>query len=116
MNPTSLLAAFLAITSHWRACFPQTRSWKRGVRQSLGLLVCLGRRCLSRVIWTNGGQHRSWSAEYFLYSRCPWDPQQLFQPILRQALAYCPGRFVSMAVDDTRLALTRIQLHSSLQW
>jgi hypothetical protein len=56
--------------------------------------VCLGRRCLSRIIWTNGGQQRSWSAEYFLHSRRQWDPQQLFQPILKRALAFCPSRLV----------------------
>ena len=57
------------------------------MRQALGSLVCLGRRCLTRIIWTNGGQHSSWSAEYFLHSRCKWEPQQLFRPILKSALA-----------------------------
>lgn len=102
----TLLAAYLAIVSQWRTCFPQQRTWKRAVRQSLGSLVCLGRRCLSRIIWTNGGQQRSWSAEYFLYSRCQWDPQRLFLTILQQALAYCPGRYLGMAIDDTRLPKT----------
>jgi len=105
MTPT-LLSAFLAITQSWRPLFPQKRTWQRAVRQSLGSLVCLGRRCLSRIIWTNGGQHRSWAAEYFLFSRCSWDPQQLFRPLLRQALTYCPGRYLGMAVDDTRLHKT----------
>jgi hypothetical protein len=76
------------------------------VRQALGSLICLGRRCLSRIIWTNGGQHRSWSAEYFLHSRCSWEPQQLFQPILKRALAYCPQRLVGVAIDDTKLRKT----------
>jgi DDE superfamily endonuclease len=76
------------------------------VRQALGSLVCLGRRCLTRIIWTNGGQNRSWGAEYFLHSRCQWEPQQLFQPILQRALAYCPGRLVGVAIDDTRLRKT----------
>jgi hypothetical protein len=66
----------------------------------------LGRRCLSRIIWTNGGQHRSWSAEYFLHARCEWQPQELFRPILKRALAYCPGRLVGVAIDDTRLPKT----------
>ncbi len=101
-----LLSAFLGIVAQWRPLFPQKRSWQRAVRQSLGSLVCLGRRCLSRIIWTNGGQQRSWSAEYFLFSRSKWDPQQLFLPILRQALPYCCGRYVGMAVDDTRLHKT----------
>ncbi|MGD1100484.1 MAG: transposase [Terriglobia bacterium] len=106
MIPSTLRAAFLAITAHWRSLFPQQRTWQRGVRQALGSLVCRGRRCLSRVIGTNGGQHRSWSAEYFFYSRSRWDPQHLFRPLLRQARAYGPGRFVGMAVDDTRLRKT----------
>jgi hypothetical protein len=102
----TLLAAFLSITADWRPVFPQSRTFHRAVRQALGSLVCLGRRCLSRIIWTNGGQHRSWSAEYFLHSRCTWQPQELFRPILQRALVYCPGRLVGVAVDDTRLRKT----------
>jgi hypothetical protein len=102
----SLLAAFLAIVQDWRSVFPQQRTFQRGVRQALGSLVCLGRRCLTRIIWTNGGQNRSWSAEYLLHARCQWEPQQLFQPILQRALAYCPQRLVGVAIDDTRLRKT----------
>ena len=102
----TLLAALLEITDGWRDVFPQSRTFHRAVRQALGSLVCLGRRCVSRIIWTNGGQHRSWSAEYFLHSRCEWQPQELFRPILERALAYCPGKLVGVAVDDTRLPKT----------
>jgi hypothetical protein len=102
----TLLAAFLSIVEDWRGVFPQQRTYRRAVRQALGSLTCLGRRCLSRIIWTNGGQHQSWSAEYFLHSRCHWEPQQLFQPILKRALAYCPQRLVGVAIDDTRLRKT----------
>jgi hypothetical protein len=102
----TLLAAFLEIAAGWRGVFPQSRTFHRAVRQALGSLVCLGRRCLTRIIWTNGGQSRSWSAEYFLHSRCDWQPQELFRPILERALAYCPGRLVGVAVDDTRLPKT----------
>lgn len=102
----SLLSEFLAIVADWRGVFPQQRTWQRAVRQALGSLVCLGRRCLTRIIWTNGGQNRSWSAEYFLHSRCQWEPQQLFQPILQRALRHCPQRLVGVAVDDTRLRKT----------
>lgn len=102
----TLLAEFLEIVAEWRAVFPQQRTFQRAVRQALGSLVCLGRRCLSRILWTWGGQTRSWSAEYFLHSRCQWHPQDLFAPILRRALAYCPGRLVGVAVDDTRLPKT----------
>lgn len=102
----SLLAAFLAITADWHSVFPQRRTFRRAVRQALGSLVCLGKRCLTRIIWTNGGQNRSWSAEYFLHSRCQWKPQELFRPILKQALEHCPQRLVGVAVDDTKLRKT----------
>lgn len=102
----SLLASFLAIVEDWRDVFPQPRTHRRAVRQALGSLICLGRRCLSRIIWTNGGQRRSWSAEYFLHSRCNWEPQQLFHPILKRALTYCPQKLVGVAIDDTKLRKT----------
>ncbi|HXJ95636.1 MAG TPA: transposase [Terriglobia bacterium] len=102
----TLLAAWLAIVADWSALFPQHRTFHRAVRQALGALVCLGRRCLSRIIWTQGGQDRNWSSEYFLHSRCQWQPQALLAPVLRRALAYCPSRLVGVAVDDTRLRKT----------
>ncbi len=102
----TLLAAFLGIVQKWECVFPQKRSFERAIRQSLGALVCLGRRTLTRIIWTNGRQNRSWSAEYFLHSRCQWQPQRLFTPIVDQALPFCRGRYIGIAADDTRLHKT----------
>src|SRR5208283_5356089 len=102
----TLLAAWSEIVADWDASFPQRRTVRRAVRQALGSLVCLGRRCLSRIIWTQGRQQRSWSSEYFLHSRCRWEPQTLFAGVWRRALPYCPGRLVGVAVDDTRLRKT----------
>jgi len=102
----TLLAAFMDIVRGWGPVFPQERSSLRAMRQALGSLVCLGRRTLTRIIWTNGGQHRSWGAEYFLHARCRWDPQKLFAPILERALPFCKGRYIGVAADDTRLHKT----------
>jgi hypothetical protein len=101
-----LLEVFLSIVLQWEIVFPQERTFKRAVRQSLGTLVCLGRRTLTRIIWTNGGQNQDWSSEYLLYSRCIWNPQELFTPVVKQSLPYCKGRYVGIAVDDTRLHKT----------
>jgi len=102
----TLLGAFLETVQEWVDVFPQKRSFERALRQAIGGLVCLGRRTISRIIWTNGGQNRSWSAEYFLHSRCQWDPQKLFSPILKRALPWCSGNYIGVAVDDTRLHKT----------
>jgi hypothetical protein len=102
----TLLRAFLETVQEWAEVFPQRRSFERALRQALGGLVCLGRRTISRIIWTNGRQKLSWASEYFLHSRCQWDPQKLFSPILKQALPWCSGNYIGVAVDDTRLHKT----------
>jgi len=102
----TLLDAYQSIVQDWRGVFPQERSYQRASRQALGSLLCLGRRCLTRILWTNGDQDKSWSADYFLHSRSQWEPQELFRPMFKQALEYCPHRLVGVALDDTRLRKT----------
>jgi hypothetical protein len=102
----TLIAAFLETVQEWAEIFPQKRSFERAIRQAIGGLVCFGRRTISRIIWTNGGQNRGWAPEYFLHSRCRWDPQELFSPILKRALPWCSGNYLGIAVDDTRLHKT----------
>jgi hypothetical protein len=104
-SPT-LLECWLEIVRPWRVVFAQQRTFLRAVRQGLGSLLCLGRSTLSRIIWTTGREQKSWSGEYFLHSRAEWDPHALFEPMVREALPYCPGRLVGVAVDDTRLKKT----------
>lgn len=101
-----LLQTFLDIVQDWQVAFPQQRSWRRAVAQALGTLTSFGRRTLSRAIWAQGHQHHDWSAEYKLHSRSRWLPANLFQPILKRALPYCGGRYVAVAMDDTRLRKT----------
>ena len=112
-GPRSLLACFLEIVSGWELVFPQPRSYLRAVRLALGTLICLGRRTLSRIIWTNGGQNRDWRAEYFLFSRCRWDAAGLFTTILQRALAWCPGPYIGIAIDDTRLRKTGLRIQQA---
>jgi hypothetical protein len=101
-----LLEAWLAVIAQWSGVFRQQRTLRRAQRQALGALLCLGRSTLSRIIWTTGREQNSWSGEYFLHSRAQWSPHALFEPMLREALQYCPGRLVGVAVDDTRLKKT----------
>jgi hypothetical protein len=96
----------LEIVQPWRTVFTQQRTWVRATRQALGGLLVLGRATLSRILWTNGCEQKAWSGEYFVHSRAAWEPQALFAPLLQQALAFCPGKLVGVAVDDTRLRKT----------
>lgn len=100
------LQCWLEIVRPWQAVFVQERTWVRAVRQALGSLLVLGRATVSRILWTNGREQKSWSGEYFLHSRAQWNPHALFAPLLQEALAFCPGRLIGVAVDDTRLKKT----------
>jgi len=101
-----LLTAWLDITAAWRPAFRQSRSFCRALCQALGMLTAFGRRTLSRALWAEGRQLLDWSADYRLHARAAWRCSDLFQPILQKARPLCSGRFVSVAVDDTRLHKT----------
>ncbi|MBX3177206.1 MAG: transposase [Candidatus Hydrogenedentes bacterium] len=102
----SLLHEWLDITARWRDAFTQERTAVRAVRQGLGSLVCLGRRTITRALWACGRENLPWQAEYHLYGRAKWDPQQLFDPIWDGALPLCGGPLVGVAIDDTKLHKT----------
>jgi hypothetical protein len=101
-----LLRIWLEITAHWRPAFGQQRSFHRALRQALGSLTTMGRRTLSRVIAAQGRQQQDWTADYRLHARAHWCVDDLFQPILEKALPLCRGRYLAMAVDDTRIHKT----------
>jgi len=104
--PSTLLECWLEVIRPWQAVFAQKRTFVRAARQALGSLLVLGRATVSRILWTSGREQKSWSGEYFLHSRAEWDPQALFTPLLKEGLAFCPGKLVGVAVDDTKLRKT----------
>jgi hypothetical protein len=108
-----LLAALLSILQAWIPAFCQSRSGRRAVAQSLGSLLSWGRRTLSRSLWALGLQHQDWSADYKLHARARWDPNALFQPVLERAAPLCPGPFLVMALDDTRIPKTGRKIMSA---
>src|SRR3982750_2716034 len=99
---TVLLTRFLALLSLWRPIFQQERSLQGAVRQAVGALLVVGSATLTRILASLGLDQQDWSAEYKLHARAPWNEQNLFDALLPSALAYCPGSFVPIALDDTR--------------
>src|SRR3954451_15745252 len=103
---TVLLTRFLALLSLWRPVFQQERSFQRAVRQALGALLVVGSATLTRILASLGRDQQDWSADYKLYARAEWNEQNLFDALLPAALVHCPGPFVPVALDDTRLRKT----------
>jgi hypothetical protein len=87
----------------WRPAFAQQRTWQRAHRLAYGLLLCLRTHLTSNAICATGRQFLDWSADYRLFSRNPWDPHVLFDPIFDHlsALLPSPQAPVVAALDDT---------------
>ena len=101
-----LLTRFLALLSLWRPVFRQERSLQRALRQAVGALLVVGSATVTRLLASLGRDQQDGSADYKLPARAEWNEQDLFDALLPSALAHCPGRFVPVALDDTRLRKT----------
>ena len=98
-----LLKKFHELLQPWRSAFAQQRTWQRAQRLAYGLLLCLRTHLTSNAICATGRQFLDWSADYRLFSRSPWDPHALFDPIFDHLAALLPGEQapVVAALDDT---------------
>ena len=109
-----MLSAILSIMLEWEKVFPQCRTANRAIKQALSNVCIIGRRTIARSYLVQGGQG-DWSADYKLHTRSKWDAQDLFEPILKQALEMCPGRFLPLGTDDTRIRKSGKKIQTA-QW
>ena len=97
-----LLPQFLSLIQQWRPCFADYRTHRRAVGFALSLLVCLGRRTISRAICAQQRQFQSWASDYKLFSLSRWTPRSLFDVVLKLALGLVSTtQPVVIALDDT---------------
>jgi len=98
-----LLEKFHELLQPWRSAFAQQRTGQRAQRLAYGLLTCLRTHLTSNAICATGRQFLDWSADYRLFSRSPWDPHALFDPLFDHLaeLLPSPQAPVVAALDDT---------------
>lgn len=98
----SLLPRLCVVLGGWRRCFSDHRTYRRAKEHAVALLVCLGRRTISRSICVLGRQFRNWTSEYRLFSKCKWKPHALFDVVLEQIPELLsPGHPLVAVLDDT---------------
>lgn len=104
----NLLETLEQLLETWRGVFSQERIFDRVRRLMFGMLVSLRLHLTSNAICATGRQFQDWSADYRVCSQSPWDPHQLFDPILDvlPALLPDPAAPVLVALDDTLLHKT----------
>jgi hypothetical protein len=90
-------------TRLWAFVFPQERSLERALALAFGILCGVGKRTLTRAISFQGNTQKDWSADYKVFSRSPWSSQELFHPIIQQAIQEQHLQRIALSVDDTRI-------------
>ena len=90
----------------WDHVFADGRTHRRAVEHALAWPSAMGDRTISQDICLLGRSQQDWSADYKLYSRSPWDAEQLFDPVIDDYLKRYPNGPVVMPMDDTKLHKT----------
>jgi hypothetical protein len=109
-----MLAMILTMLLEWKRVFAQERTAYRAMRQALSSVCVLGRRTIARSYLVRQDEG-DWSGEYKLHARSPWEAQELFEPMLKEAMALCGGTFLPLGCDDTRIRKTGKKIPSA-QW
>lgn len=95
--------AFLEIASAWKGVFARAISLERAIALAVGLLCTQDRANTSNAIIVLGKKGKDWSADHRLFSRSPWEPEDLFDCVVQESLAHVSKDWVVLAYDDTRL-------------
>lgn len=109
---------FQCLSKHlnsWAGVLPQRRSLERTTALGVGILCGVGKRTITRAIGFHGNTQKDWSADYKMFSRSPWEPRDLFAPILREAIAQHGLERIVASIDDTRVWRTGKQVPFT-QW
>jgi len=95
----------------WREVFSQRRVTLRAIRQAIISASLFGRRTIARVYWVSG--QSDWTSEYKLHSRSNWEAEDLFIPVLKEALSLISGNLLPFGTDDTRISKTGKKIKSA---
>lgn len=99
----NLLQCLIKHVQQWVGVLPQQRSLERTMAVGVGILCGVGKRTITRAIGFHGNTQKDWSADYKMFSRSPWEPRELFAPILREAIQQHQLQRIVVSVDDTRV-------------
>src|SRR5262249_34833549 len=100
-NP--LADCLLQHLSQWQPHLSQERTLDRVAALGVGLLCGVGQRTIPRAIGFHDNTQKDWSADYKMFSRSPWEPRDLFTPIVQEAIQHHQLERLVVSVDDTRV-------------
>jgi hypothetical protein len=90
----------------WKDVFSRRESLHRALEHVLVKPLMVGRHTISNTICALGRQQRDWSGDYKLFSRSPWNSEDLFFPVIQHYLERYQEGPIGLALDDTGLGKT----------
>lgn len=102
----SLLSHLIRIINHWQPVFCKKQAFNRSKEHAISALCALGRGTISSSIIFLGRCRVDHTADYRLYSTYKWKVESLFNPILAESMKHVAGKYIAVAVDDSRYRKT----------
>lgn len=102
----SLLTNLITLLGLWRPFFSKHQLFQRVRALAVGFLGTIGKKTLTNVSIFLGHLKQGYEANCAVFSRRKWNTQELFNPILKEALQFTKGSYVCVAADDTTLKKT----------
>lgn len=109
-----MIEIIIAMLMSWEKVFLQKRTAKRAIRQAMSQVSVIGRKTIARSYLVRA-ETGDWSSEYKLHSRSEWKEADLFNPVIKSAIEISKGKFLVLALDDTRIKKTGKQI-LACQW
>jgi hypothetical protein len=103
-----LIDSYRDIVRAATVAFKDPRARRKAEEEAIGLICGDGPKTITSAIRWNGRQHLDWSSDYKLFSRAKWSHDDLFRPIIEEALGSDSGtgQYVVTGTDDTLIRKT----------
>ncbi len=103
-----LIDHYRGIVGAAATAFKDPRARRKAEEEAMGIICGDGPKTITSSIKWNGRQHLDWSSDYKLFSRAKWSHDDLFRPIIEEALG-CDsgtGQYLVTGTDDTLIRKT----------
>lgn len=101
-----LLKALFLIFDMWRPAFCKKAAFNRAKTHAIAYMCGCGRKTITSMAIFLSRSNKIPIADYKFYSEGTWDVLNLFNPIFSEAAKHCPGKYIIVAADDTKIHKT----------
>lgn len=101
-----LVTVLFHIFSLWSPFFKRKDVFHRTLELATASLLCLGRKTIASMAIFLKRSSTVPVGDYKFFSVRKWVPDDLFRPILTESVKYISNDYITVGVDDTRIAKT----------